>query len=111
MTAATPVMSACFETDPRVLTAGISWFSCSLFARPEISSATGDRNGPKLRPPDWLAEVQAALSIERNANSPGGDALPAPGIGLTTAATEKGGRLRAGRLPLASGHCVPIRFR
>jgi hypothetical protein len=92
MAAAMPIVSACFDADPRVLKPVICWSSCSLFARLEVPSAAGGCNGPKRGRPDWLAEVQAALSFERNRNS-GCRPLPTAGIGLPTAALENDGRL------------------
>src|SRR5205807_7462353 len=64
MAAATPIVSACFDADARVLKPVIGWFSCSLFARLEVPSAAAGCNGPKLGRLDWLAEVQAAFSFE-----------------------------------------------
>src|SRR5438105_6369405 len=69
MAAATPIVSACFDADARVLKPVICWFSCSLFARLEVPSAAAGCNGPKLGRPDWLAEVQAALSLALHRNS------------------------------------------
>jgi len=69
MAAATPIVSACFDADARVLKPVICWFSCSLFARLEVPSAAAGCNGPKLGRPDWLAEVQATLWLELHRNS------------------------------------------
>src|SRR5947209_17359021 len=69
MAAATPIVSACFDAYARVLKPVICWFSCSLFARLEVPSAAAGCNGPKLGRPDWLAEVQATLSLELHRHS------------------------------------------
>src|SRR5437660_768205 len=86
MAAATPIVSACFDADARVLKPVIGWFSCSLFARLEVPSAAAGCNGPKLGRLDWLAEVQAALSLELHRNS-----------GCRPCAADNGHRLDDGR--------------
>jgi hypothetical protein len=57
------------------------------------------------------AKVEAAVSLELQQNPPAGHVPPALGIGLTTAATQNGGRLRRRPPSLGVGTCVPIRCR
>ena len=90
MAAATPIVSACFDADARVLKPVICWFSCSLFARVGVPSAASGCNGPKLVRSHGLADVHVAFSFEPQFGCR--SALPA-GVRLTTAATENGGRL------------------
>src|SRR5437660_2015730 len=98
MAAATPIVSACFDADARVLKPVICWFSCSLFARLEVPSAAGGCNAPKLGRPDWLAEGQAAFSFEPQFGWR--PALPATGVHLTRDVTENRARLWSRAAPL-----------